>query len=163
MATATLRVTGDGPITIIVTYISFNAPAYPSAAVINLQGGAPVNPVSKLKLIPTKAYRHVHDPATVTVLASDASNNPVSGAKVVFSVAGDCKPSTDATVKTTDANGIATIMLYSNEKGVASVVAAGVDATGAPVLSSAAHVIFFEHKGYAEEREREYFGEGRDM
>jgi hypothetical protein len=118
--------------------------------------------VSKLKLIANKAYRHVHDPATVTVLATDANNNPVSGAKLVFSVFGDCKPTSDMAAKTTNANGVASVTLSSDEPGAVSVVAAGVGATGAPVLSSAAHIIYFEHRGYADEREREYFGEGRD-
>jgi hypothetical protein len=42
------------------------------------------------------------------------------------------------------------------------VVAAGVDATGAPVLFSAVHIIYFQKRGYADESERAYFGEGRD-
>lgn len=52
--------------------------------------GSVDNPVSKLSLVPVKSYRHVHDAASVTVIALDDANVPVAGAKVRLLV--QCKP-----------------------------------------------------------------------
>jgi hypothetical protein len=141
---------GEGPALIYVTSAGKIPSVYPvhqaAFLLINTEcGGAIGAPVSKLKLIPSKAYRHCDDPLTITALAVDANNDPVSGANVAFSVFGDCHPAGEKIVKTTAANGIASITVESHVPGVDSIVAA-VDVNGAPVLSDPAHVHYFEER-----------------
>jgi hypothetical protein len=161
---ATIRVTLNDPGAVTVAAAPEGAFNFAPVAVVLSEGGGGGNvggpPISKLKLIPSKAYRHCHDPITLSALATDASGAPVAGAKVAFSAFGDCHPDTDKAVKTTGSNGIATITLNSHVPGVESVVAAGVDANGAPVLSDAAHVHFYIERHHAEDRERGYYHNG---
>jgi hypothetical protein len=92
--------------------------------------------VSKILLHPHKAYRHVHDSITLTVKALNASGAPVTGAKVALSLYGDCDLTLANTVKTTGADGAATVSVWARKPGAVSAVAAGVGADGAPVLRS---------------------------
>lgn len=141
----------------------------PSALFINPKPPLIIPPVAKLKLVPSKAYRHVDDPITISALAVDANNAPVPDAKVTFSVLGDCEPRADTAVKTTSATGIAMVTVIASRPGVVTALASGVDANGAPVVSQeAAHVEYFEERHYGErhyeeDRERDYYyGPRRD-
>lgn len=78
-------------------------------------------------------------------------------AQVAFSVIGDCDPSIDEAVKTTDARGQATVKVMAHAPGVVSVVAAGVDANVAAVLSGASTVFFYVERHYADAREDGYY------
>jgi hypothetical protein len=171
VVTANLIVTGAGPIIVTVEGAvgidGFYDLADPSGTVIN--SGLVLAPVSKLKLVPSKAYRHVGDPITITALALDANNGPVPNAEVAFSVSGNCEPTTDTLLKTTSATGIATVTVTARRPGVVTVVASGVGASGSPLVAQeAAHVEFFEERHsrerhYEEHMERDYYhGPGRD-
>lgn len=153
-----LTVEGEGPIVVFVSGID-RSPLAVVPTILNANG-AVQNPIAKLKLVPTKAYRHCGDPITLTALAVDANNAPVPNAKVAFSTFGDCDPTTDKPIQTTNANGIATVTLMSHEPGAASVVAAGVDANGGPVLSDASHIFYYVERHHADERERDYYYRG---
>jgi hypothetical protein len=166
---ATIRVTvnGDEDVTVFSPAVDDELFDQTLAVVLNEGGGGGGGggivggpAITKLTLIPSKAYRRCHDPITLSALATDAAGAPVAGAKVAFSAFGDCHPDSDKAVKTTGASGIATITLNSHVPGVESVVAAGVEANGAPVLSDAAHVHFYIERHHAESRERQYYGRG---
>jgi len=116
--------------------------------------------VSKLLLLPGKAYRHIHDPITVTALALDANKAPIANASVVLAVYGDCDPWVSQTNYTTDAAGQATFTIKSMKPGALSVVAAMVDSNGLPVVSYPAHIIYFDEHSYIDEREEQYYGHG---
>jgi hypothetical protein len=134
----------------------------PPAVFINCEGDtAPTTggpPVSKVLLHPQKAYRHVHDSITITVRAFNASGAPVPCAKIALALYGDCDPTLTNTVKTTGADGAATVTVWARRPGAVSVMAAGVGTVGAPVLSEASHIFFFTERHHADEREREYYG-----
>lgn len=114
--------------------------------------------VAKLLLYPHKAYRHVHDPVTLTVKALDANGLPVANASVTFAAFGDCEPIADTAVKTTNAEGLYSGVWSSSKPGAVAVVAASVNAQGVVVLSDPSHIIFFEDHGYVEDREPKYYG-----
>jgi hypothetical protein len=174
VVTANLEVTGPGPIMVTVTGAAgignvFYELADASNVAINSESGLVPAPVSKLKLVPSKAYRHVDDPITITALALDANNAPVPNADVAFSVSGDCEPTTDTLLKTTSATGTATVTVTARRPGFVTVVASGVGASGSPLLAQeAAHVEFFEdrhsrERHYEEHMQRDYYhGPGGD-
>jgi len=145
--------------------ISGGVPGYfPGGSALFLTNCAePVDPgtrpaVAKVVLLPAKAYRHVHDPITVSATALDANNAPIANASVVLAVYGDCDPWVSRLNYTTNAAGQAFFTIMSTQPGAVSVVAAMVDSNGLPVLSLASHVIFFEEHSYIDEREEQYFG-----
>lgn len=158
VAKMTLKITGPGPIAVIATTGGFDrfGPGVlsdPSAIFINAQGGQ--CEVAKLILAPIKAYRHISDPVTVKAGVLDRSGNPVPYAKVVFSAIGDCEPTVSQVAKVTDALGVASITVVPRKPGVATVVAAGVDANGIPVMASdASHIFYFDDHHHTDEMER---------
>lgn len=165
--TATLTVNGPGPITVLVLTISECIPRFPSAVTINYP--VPDNtdcnttdcnttlPVAKVALIPKKAHRHVHEHVEFTAIAVDASDNPVVGANITFRVFGDCDPTTELATAVTGAGGIAHITIAGRKPGDVWVVAAAVDAAGAPLVSEPAHVhVFPGGYNYPEEPEERY-------
>lgn len=148
---------GPGRISIVAYSISSRPLAAPLVLLINCNPPA----VSKVQLAPLKAYRHVHDAISLTARVTDALGAPVSGAKLAFAVFGNCAPSADNAVKTTGADGTATVTLAASRPGVVSVVAASLDVTGTPMLLDHSHVFYyFSERHHAEERERQYFGQG---
>lgn len=126
-----------------------------------LPPGLSLPPVVKLLLRPTKAYRHCHDPITLTAQAMDAAGLPVANASVTFATFGDCKPIADTVVGSTDAAGMVSVTLSSDKPGAVAVVAAAANAQGVAVLSDPSNVIFFEEHRYVEDREPEYYGGDR--
>jgi len=136
----------------------FNCPA------INHQSPPPPPPpaigsnVSKLLVLPAKAYRHVHDPITVTAIALNANHTPIANASVVLAVYGDCDPLVSRSNYTTNAAGQATFTIISTKPGALSAVAALVDSKGLPVVSYPAHIIYFDEHSYIDEREEQYYG-----
>jgi hypothetical protein len=124
--------------------------------------GVPGTPITSLKLVPYKAYRRLDDPITINAVAVDANNDPVAGAKVVYSVAGDCKPETlgGESVVTTVSMGVAAITVSGREPGMISVVAAGVNVNREPGVTKASHIFHCDDRRHADEREREYYRRG---
>jgi len=116
------------------------------------------SPVASIVLLPTKAYRHVHDPITVTAIALDANKAPIANASVVLAVYGDCDPWVSQTNYTTNAAGQAFFTIKSMKAGALSVVAAMVDRRGLPVVSYPSHIIYFNEHSYIDEREEQYYG-----
>lgn len=107
-ATATLAVNGPGPSLVRLEAIRDSntnldgSPVGTTEVFINCggvcDGQPPViigSPVSKLLLLPAKAYRHVHDSITLTAIATNDTGAPVPNAQVVFAVHGDCDPWVD--------------------------------------------------------------------
>jgi hypothetical protein len=119
-------------------------------------------PVASIKLSPHKARRHCGDSLTITAVAKDANGATVAGAKVTFLAHGDCHPANPLATATTGANGVATYTLLADEPGVASVVASGVGADGAAVLSNVVHVYYEGHHpggpphGHSKDGDRDY-------
>lgn len=147
----------DAPVTILASIDG-------SSKSLTFLGKPPVAPpsvastVSKLLLLPSKAYRRCHDPLTVVALALNATAGAVAGATKAFSVEGDGKHSgSDQIIKTTDATGRASFVIYSDMPEAVSVVAAATGVDGAPVLSHPSHVFFFEERHHVDRREREYY------
>lgn len=115
--------------------------------------------VATLKLRPAKAYRHFHDPITLTAVARDMSGTPVQGATVVFAVHGDClHRTTQPPSVVTNAAGEAPFKLVADESGAVTVVAAALGANGAIIMSEASVIFFYTHHRHREERERRYYG-----
>lgn len=157
-----VNVTGAGCITVYVSAYEDGFPAFADYVQINCECKAPpppvdVVPVASLRLLPFKAYRHVHDPITLTVQALDSEGAPAVGAKVAISAFGDCLPHVDPSVVVTDSKGLAAVEVTAHELGVASLVAAGVDENGVAVLSPATHIFFFTDRHHADKREAEYY------
>jgi len=168
---ATFRVDGDGaigvqPFEIYSTGNEFSGGFDGPYLFVNTDcqsggGGQPVgSPVSKLLLLPAKAYRHVHDPITVTAIALDANKAPVPNAQVVLAAYGDCEPWVNQGNATTNAAGQASFTIMSTKPGAVSVVAASVNTQGLPVVSYASHILFFEDHHYIDEREEQYYKGG---
>lgn len=112
--------------------------------------------VTKLVLLPKKAYRRCGDPITLTATALNSLGGPVAGANVTLALAGDCKPEVSTTIAVTNAAGAAFFTLNGPEHGAIAAVAAVQTDTGV-VLSGSSHVIFFDSHEYLDRRERDYF------
>jgi hypothetical protein len=147
VAKAIFRVKGTGNIVIVASQIyGSNLSQPPSITVTGVPAVAvPGVPVASIKLSPHKAHRHCGDSITITAVAKDASGALVAGAKITFLAHGDCHPANPLATATTNANGVATYTLSAEDPGIASVVAAGVDAAGAAVLSNVVHVYYEGH------------------
>jgi hypothetical protein len=85
----------------------------------------------------------------------------VAGVNVTLAVYGDCAPDY-VPFKLTDSNSRVQVDLLSHKPGAVAVVAAVNSINGIIIISEPAHVIFFEEHGYADRREREYFGDRGD-
>jgi hypothetical protein len=153
----TFKMTADGQVTLLASLKS-NLGDDVKALTLNGQPPVAINTVSKLLLLPSKAYRHCGDPITVIALALNATGGAVVGAKVALSVQGDGKHSTsDQVIRTTDAVGRASFVIYGDKPEALSVVAAATGVDGAPVLSNPSHIFFFKERHHMEHREREYY------
>lgn len=160
-----LKVKRTGDIVVKATEVNGNRLENPpSITIIGIPAPVPSRsaPVASIKLTPHKARRHCGDPLTITAVAKDANGAPVAGAKVTCLAHGDCHPTNPLATATTDANGVAIYTLSANEPGIAVVVASGVDATGAAVLSNVVHV-YYEghhpggpHHGHYRDGDRDY-------
>jgi hypothetical protein len=155
----TFKLTANGQVALVATVESvFGKSA--KGLILNGEGQPPVviSTVSKLVLLPSKAYRHCGDPITVVALALNATGGAVAGAKVAFSVQGDGKHSaSDQVIRTTDTTGRASFVMYGDKPEALSVVAAATGVDGAPVLSHPSHIFFFKERHHMDHREREYY------
>jgi hypothetical protein len=155
----TFEMTADGQVTLLATVGSiFGLDIKP--LILNGEGQPPVviSTVSKLLLLPSKAYRRCGDPVTVVALALNATGGAVAGAKVAFSVQGVGKHSaSDQVIRTTDTTGRASFVIYGDKPEALSIVAAATGVDGAPVLSHPSHIFFFEERHHMDHREREYY------